>query len=259
MRKDNRNNVLLIEKLTELNEMEIAKIKVLTAIFMKTLQELKDKKVQSMVSNFEEQAKAYGQHLADYQEIYDETISQYEAQMTQIMDKYKERFIDIQLELQEAECNQKIAIANLKKSFDIKSEAEEASKEKLAQDYLRKMFACMQKKENYDLIIDECEKELENCIEEVENKLNNVFLDKSGQLIVREESFLTKWINKIKNMFTGKTKFNAYCIEPMSIELEMIERKLPDHMRQIRQKTVRFVAKIKQAKDETNLIFEKMK
>ena len=78
MRKDNRNNVLLIEKLTELNEMEIAKIKVLTAIFMKTLQELNDKKVQSMVSNFEEQAKAYGQHLADYQEIYDKTISQYE-------------------------------------------------------------------------------------------------------------------------------------------------------------------------------------
>ncbi len=258
MRKDNRN-VLLIEKLTELNELEIAKVKVLTAIFMKTLQELKDKKVQSMVSNFEEQAKAYGQDLADYEEIYDETISQYQAHMTQIVDRYKERFINIQLELQEAECNQKIAIANFKKSVDIKSEAEEASKEKLAQDYLRKMFACMQKKENFDLIIDACEKELENCIEEAEDKLNNVFLDKSGQLVVREESFLTKWMNKIKNIFTGKTKFNAYCIEPTNIELEMMERKLPDHIKQIRQKTIRFVAKIKQAKDETNLIFEKMK
>lgn len=258
MRKDNRN-VLLIEKLTELNEMEIAKVKVLTAIFMKTLQELKDKKMQSMVSNFEEHAKVYGQDLADYQEIYDETISRYETQMAQIMEKYKERFINIQLELQEAECNQKIAIANFKKSFDIKSEAEEVSKEKLAQDYSRKMFACMQKKENYDLIIDECEKELGNSIKEAENKLNNVFLDKSGQLVLREESFLTKWMNKIKNIFTGKTKFNAYCIEPTSIELEMIERKLPDHIKQIRQKTIRFVAKIKQAKDETNLIFEKMK
>ena len=226
MRKDNRNNVLLIEKLTELNEMEIAKIKVLTAIFMKTLQELNDKKVQSMVSNFEEQAKAYGQHLADYQEIYDKTISQYEAQMTQIMDKYKERFINIQLELQEAECNQKIAIANLKKSFDIKSEAEEASKEKLAQDYLRKMFACMQKKENYDLIIDECEKELENCIEEAENKLNNVFLDKYrwssieidfNKILAIDGSWLFKYVSFFRERF-------GFLVYPFDLAMNVLNR-----------------------------------
>ena len=64
MEKNNRN-VLLMEKLTELNELEITKMKILTAIFVKTLQEIKNKKVQSMESNFEEQAKVYGQDLAD--------------------------------------------------------------------------------------------------------------------------------------------------------------------------------------------------
>ena len=258
MEKNNRN-VLLMEKLTELNELEITKMKILTAIFIKTLQEIKNKKVQSMESNFEEQAKVYGQDLADYQEVYYEIMNKYKDQIEQIIERYNELFINIQLELQEAECNQKIAITNFKKSFDIKLEAMSISKENLAQDYSKKMLACMQKKENYDVIIKACQKELEDCVEEAENKLNSLFINKAGQLVLREESFFTKLMDKIKNMFTGRTKFNTYCIESTNVELEMIERKLPDHIKQIRQKTIHFVAKIKQAKDETNLIFEKMK
>ena len=65
-------------------------------------------------------------------------------------------------------------------------------------------------------------------------------------------------MNKIKNFFTGESKFKAYVIEPMKVELEMLETKLPDVEESMEREIVLFVAKIKQAKAETNQVFEQM-
>lgn len=256
--EENNMNVLLMNKLRELNELEITKAKVLTAIFTKTVSEIVDKKVQSLESNFENQAQYYDQNLSDYQEIYDEIISKYQEQLNQIIDKYNELFVNIQLELQEAECNQKIAITNLKKSLDIKNEISDKAKKELIEEYTRKIVACMQKKSNYDIIIDECEKELNKCSSSVESQINSLFSDKSSQISLKEESGFRKFLNKVKNIFSGKAKFNDYVIEPMNVELEMMENKLPDIVNNLHQETIEFVAKMKQAKDETNKIFDDM-
>ena len=47
-------------------------------------------------------------------------------------------------------------------------------------------------------------------------------------------------------------------VEPINVELDMMDSKLPDIVNEIGQKTLTFVAKIKQAKSETNRIFEQM-
>lgn len=258
MKKSNEN-VLWIEKLTELNDLEITKTKILTAIFMRTVQRVMDRKMQALEADFEEQAEFYGQDLEDYEDVYAEIRTKYEDQLIQIMNQYNKLFMNMQLELQEAECNQKIAITNFKKSSDIKSEAKGVSKKELVKEYQKKMLACLQRKINYDVIIEECEKELSQCAHQAERKLNNLFGDKGSQISLREEGMFTKFLNKIKNIFTGKTKFNTYCIEPIHVELEMRENKLPDVMKSIYQETIYFVAKMRQAKDETNAIFENMK
>lgn len=256
--EENNTNTILIDELAKLNELEINKTKVLTAIFSKTIQEIKLKKIQSLQSNFEEQAKFYGQYLEDYDEIYKEMLSRYEEQLDKITEKYNELYINMQLELQEAECNQKIAITNLKKSFDIKQKLSDTLQNDLREEYAKKMIACMQKKINYDIIIDECERELNKCASNMEKKINALFSDKSSQISLQEESALKKFVNKIKNIFTGASKFNTYVIEPINVELEMMDSKLPDITNEIHQETVNFVAKMKQAKDETNQIFKKM-
>lgn len=256
--EENNMNVLLMNKLGELNELEITKAKVLTAIFTKTSEEIVNKKVKSLESNFETQAEYYDQKKSDYQDICDEIISKYQKQLNQIVDKYNELFINIQLELQEAECNQKIAITNLKKSFDIKNEILDKAKKEMLDEYTRKITACMKKKSNYDIIIEECEKELNKCSVSVENQINNLFSDKSSQISLKEESGFRKILSKIKNIFNGKNKFNDYVIEPMNVEIEMMENKLPDIVNNLHQETIEFVAKMKQAKDETNKMFEEM-
>lgn len=256
--EENNTNTTLIDELAKLNELEINKTKVLTAIFSKTIQEIKQKKIQSLQSNFEEQAMFYGQYLEDYDEVYKEMLSRYEEQLDKITEKYNELYINMQLELQEAECNQKIAITNLKKSFDIKQSLSDVLQNDLREEYAKKMIACMQKKINYDIIIDECERELNKCASNMEKRINTLFSDKSSQISLQEESAFNKFFNKIKNIFTGASKFNTYVIEPINVELEMMDSKLPDITNEIHQETVNFVAKMKQAKDETNQIFKNM-
>ena len=127
-----------------------------------------------------------------------------------------------------------------------------------AEIYNKKMNACLQKKNNYDIIITKCETEIEKCATNMENKINALFSDKSSQISMKEEGFFAKIINKIKNMFSGKAKFNTYVVEPMNIEIEMMDSKLPDITNNIEQETVLFVAKMKQAKEEVNKLFEEM-
>lgn len=251
-------NAILIDKLTELNDLEIKKSKVLAVIFQKTTREIMSKKMQSLKSNFKEQAEFYGQNLEDYDVVYQEIMKKYEDQLSQILIKYHEIFSNIYLELQEAECNQKIAITNLKKSYDTKQEILNLSNSTIVEEFERKINACLQKKKNYDMIIKECEKELDNYRGNIENQINSLFADKLNQIALKEEGAFAKLIQKIKNMFSGKTKFKTYVIEPIDIELEMRDSKLPDIINDMHQDIVRFVAKIKQAKAQTNEIFNQM-
>lgn len=251
-------SAILMDKLTQLNELEMKKSTVLAVIFQKTTQEIKEKKMQDLKKSFEEQIKYYDQYLEDYEEDYQQISTQYEQQLTKILEEYKMLYINLYLELQEAECNQKIAITNYQKSCDTKQEMVGRVHVDKIEAYDRKVKACFQKKNNYDIIINECEKTLDKCAMNMTKKINSLFSDKSSQIVVREEGLFTKIINKVKNIFQGKTKFNTYVLEPWKVELEMMENKLPDVINDIQQEAILFVAKMKQAKAQTNQIFEQM-
>ncbi len=252
------NNAILMDKLTKLNKLEIKKSKVLAVIFQKTTENMLDQKLQSLESNFKEQAEFYGQKLENYEDFYQNMIQKYKEQLLQMISSYKELYVNVYLELQEAECNQKIAITNLKKCSDIKQKLMEQANINKAEEYHQKVKACLQKKNNYDLIINRCEKDLENCVVHFEKQLNALFGDKSTQISLKEEGAIQKMFQKIRNLWSGKTKFNSYVVEPINVELDMMDSKLPDIVNEIGQKTLTFVAKIKQAKSETNRIFEQM-
>lgn len=256
--KQSNKNCVLTEKLAQLNELEIKKAKVLVAIFVKTTTEIIARKVQLLQSTFEEQAEFYDQDLEQYDDTYKQILSNYEEQLLQVVDQYNEFYMNVQLELQETECNQKIAIANLKKSFDMKQEIKGRSQKAKKEEYNAKILACMQKKVNYDKIIEECEKELVECTERMKNKINALFNDKTEQVSLSKQGSIKKAIHKIIHFFSGTVKFNTYVVEPVQIELEITENKLPDVMNEIKQETIHFVAKIKQAKDETDKIFKSM-
>lgn len=248
----------LIDKLKELNEIEQYKSRILTTIFIKTTHEIKKQKVKSLKDNILSQAEFYNQNIDNYTEVYTEILNKYTDQLSQIIKVYTELFINIQMELQEAECNQKIAITNLKKSIDLKNKMNGQISKESVEKHNKKIEACMQKKLNYDIIIENCEKELEKCSSNMLNEINMLFGDKSSQISLREEKGLKKFINKLFNKFIGSNKFIKYVITPTNIEVETMNNKLPKLNSDMKEKIINFVAKIKQAKDETNKIFEKM-
>ncbi len=251
-------NAVLMDKLAELSKLEIKKSKVLAVIFQKKMQQILEHKMQSLEANFKEQAEFYGQDLEDYESTYQEIRGRYQVQLSGILNKYNELFINLYLELQEAECNQKIAITNLKKSYDTKQQIPKRTNVELIEEYDRKMNACFQKKVNYDIIIQECQNELEKSIQNMEHQIDTLFEDKLNKISLKEESALAKLIQKIKNMFSGKTKFNTYVIEPIHVELEMMDNKLPELIGRLQEQTILAVAKMKQAKAQTNQIFDNM-
>ncbi len=253
---ENNRNVLLIDKLVQLNDLEITKAKLLTAIFTKTTKEIMHHKVQVLEKNFEEQAEFYDQNLERYEEICDQILIKYKKQLSQIIEKYNGFYINLLLELQEAQCNQKIAITNLKKSFDSKQEISSQTKAKILEEWNQKMTACREKKLNYDVIIEECEKEIEECSSNMQKKMDALFSDKLSQISLKEKKSSGSFWRKIKNKFTGAKKFNTYVIEPICVELEIMDNKLPDILNNIKEDTIYFVAKIKQAKEEANKIFQ---
>ena len=255
---ENNLEKMLINKLKKLNEIEQNKSRVLTAIFIKTANELKNQKIKAMQDNILNQADFYNQDINKYDKFYNEVMNKYTNQLSQIINIYTELFINIQMELQEAECNQKIAITNVKKSIDMKNSLSESSPIEIIENYRKKIDACMQKKYNYDIIIENCEKELEQCSEKMIAHINLLFGDKSSQVSLRNEEGFMKYINKFINRFTGANKFNTYVITPTNIEVETRDNNLPILSGEIKDKTIDFVAKIKQAKDETNKIFDKM-
>lgn len=252
---ENNVGIQIAEKLTELNQLEMEKAKVMAEIYERTTNSLVLQKVDALEKNFKEQAQYYGQNLKNYDEIYKRIVLKYTEQLQQIVDKYNEFYINAQLELQEAECNQKIAITNWKKSVDIE---QELKKEETREAYKKRIRACLQKKTNYDVIIEECQKELIACSDNIQKQINSLFGNKDSQVLRKDENTFSKILRTIANKFSGANKFNMYVIEPLNIEIEMMDGKLPDIKNNIKEKTINFVAKIKQAKDETNKIFNHM-
>lgn len=255
-----KNNLeqMLINSLKELNQIEQNKSKILTTIFLKKTEDIKKQKIKSLEKSILSQAEFYDQDIDNYNEVYNDILNKYTDQLSQIINIYSEFFINVQMELQEAECNQKIAITNLKKSVDDKKYLKGNASIEEIEDCNKKIEACIQKKLNYDIIIESCESELQKCSDNMVTQINIYFGNKSGQLKLNDDTGFKKFINKLVNKFTGATKFNTYVIEPTNLEVETLNNKLPQLSGDIKDKTINFVAKIKQAKDETNKIFEKM-
>ena len=241
----------LLEKLEKINDLEKQKMKIITEIYEKSVDEIVQKKLLNLSINFDKQAEFYNQDLRKYNDILNELTKRYKNQIQQVVEQYNGLYLNVQMELVEAECNQKINMTNLKKSID--------SRNKKATDINnRRIEACLQKKSDYNEIITDCENQLEKCIKEVTKELDLLFSDKAYQISVKERNNSNSFINRLKNKFLGANKFKMYVIEPQKIEIEMMDNKLPDVKNQIYEKTLKVITKIQQEKNEANEVFEQL-
>ena len=171
------------------------------AIYQKTIEQLKNNKINEIRNFFEQQAKIYNQNSKKYEKEIENNIKKYEEQIEKLVNVYDELYINIFKIMQNAKDNEKIAIANIVTLSD------RLQKEKNIEQQLQKnIIACIQKKLNYSVIIDECKARIEWCIENVKEDINQIFIIEANQLQLYKENIVSKIRRIIFNKISGKSR-----------------------------------------------------
>ena len=178
------------------------------AIYQKSIEKLKDCKMNEIREFFEQQSRFYNQKSEKYEYEIEKNINKYKEQLEKLINVYDNLYVNIFKIMQNAMNNQKIAIAN------IVTLTEKLQKKKLTDEEIQKIQntirACAQKKVNYAVIIDECKARIKWCIENVQTDINEIFINNIYQLQIYEDSIFTKIKRIIFNKISGKNKFKRF-------------------------------------------------
>ena len=256
----------LLDNIKEVGEYECIKIQLSSAIYTKKINEKMNKAIKLFYDNLEAQSKVFGVNLNNYNSRVEAIKRNYQDEIKKIKEEYAFQFVNMQLEYREAVTNQKIALVNAKKMYDLKKEYLESMNKMLenddkvaeinssAQSYDEKIKKCLDRFYEYKTIVRECEEKIENCMEnsfqEIE-KIANRNIEKSISL--KDENVITKLINKIVNLFSGKSKFERKINElEKNISTSNIESN--DRVNEIRNDTIQLVTDIQIKKDSLSAV-----
>lgn len=178
------------------------------AIYQKSIEKLKDCKMNEIREFFEQQSRFYNQKSEKYEYEIEKNINKYKEQLEKLINAYDNVYVNVFRIMQNAVDNQKIALAN------IVTLTEKLQKEKLTNEETQKIkntiIACAQKKLNYAVIIEECRARIKWCIENVQADINEVFINNIYQLQIYEDNIFTKIKRIIFNRISGKSKFKRF-------------------------------------------------
>lgn len=178
------------------------------AIYQKSIEKLKDCKMNEIREFFEQQSRFYNQKSEKYEYEIEKNINKYKEQLEKLINAYDNVYVNVFRIMQNAVDNQKIALAN------IVTLTEKLQKEKLTNEETQKIkntiIACAQKKLNYAVIIEECKARIKWCIENVQADINEVFINNIYQLQICEDNIFTKIKRIIFNKISGKSKFKRF-------------------------------------------------
>lgn len=281
----------LSKQLSDLSDVENLKLKIEFAIFNNKLLESYKSKIELIEKNFESQAIFYGKREEEYIDQKNKIISKYNLEFQKIYDIRKEQFFNILNEIIEMQANQKIAFANInkvveeKESFkqtaeyrEYKSKKEEFENivsttlnhnefdkySKLLKNLndpsdaqYKKLYALTEKFDNYQAIIEECEKKLIECSEAAEEDFQEIVKYRNSSVAnLKKSNVISNIINKLANLFSGKAKYEKEVILKMENELIDIEKSDNDLVEDISNQTLIFVAKIEEIRAEINKSFK---
>ena len=277
----------LMNNLTRLVELENNNLKMKSAIFLKRINEKIETAIKDIESRKVEEIEFYGQKAESYLEYKESVLNKYSNEFNKILEEYELQFINICEELMETFANQKIAIANCKKIKNLRDEYIKSDKyveykkikakykedmdnsltkadfEKnmnlLSQlknpldEYDVKMDACIEKAKDYELVIQSCNQKIEECIQKSIDEINKIVLNKTSQLVVyQNNSIISKIINKITNIFTGKKKLQNNVIDRSEKELNILEAETDNTKNNIRENTIKFIEQLIITREKLN-------
>ncbi len=256
----------LIAQIKYIIELETRKFLVDIARFNKIVLNDYDIKVKAFEDELDAKISLYSKNTEKYDKKKQDILQSYKSEFDRVYKKRKQQLHGIQAEIQEIQANQKIAIANFKKFEEFKivysksqdyrdfiekreqleymvqnaSTIEEANNyqqvlnkmQNPVENFENKMNALVEKYNQYDVLVEACEKKIEECIDATLDDFNRISLKKETHMVDLKKqnkiiSFITKIIgfiggtaafernvfNKYKNAILELSKVNDTCIK----------------------------------------------
>ncbi len=185
-------------------ENEISMIEL--AIYQKSLDDLKNRKIKELKELFEQKANFYNQKTEKFNTKINKNIEEYELQIDRIINAYDSLYIRVFKIMENALDNQRIAVANIVTLTEQRKSEEPNNMENTR----KTIIACAEKKLNYGVIIDECKARREWCIEEAIKNIEEIFKNNIYQLQVYDDSILNKIKRNLINLFRGKSNYKRF-------------------------------------------------
>lgn len=230
----------LMIKLCELADIEQNEMKIAIALYIGQYERCRAEKLADFQKSIEQQILFYGK-IKDEQTIrIQELVQKYNQLIEKVIIEYNTRFIAIMNEINDTQANHKISMTNMKLSMEFNNEV--------------KKEATKAKKSNYEIVLQECFRQLSDCPVELMEKLNQVFYAKSNQLIVRKQTVF----EKIKKILYTKSKIEKKVFKKTEIELANLEKKIAEELGNINHDTIQNIAIIKDAQIQTQDVFNRM-
>lgn len=192
------------------------------AIYQKGAEKLKEEKIQNIKNFFNNEAKRYSLNSDKFKDEIQLNVNKYEEQINKLITAYDDMYLNVFKIMQGAINNQKIAIANIVIEIDKRDNNEDINK---AENINNIIIACVQKKLNYAVIIDECYARLNWCIDELQKDLNEIFINNTVQLQAYNENVVVKLRNIIVNKIFGKGKYKKFLLNYENEYLTHIKEK----------------------------------
>ena len=202
-----KNQILerLSRNLYTLNDVENEISMIELAIYQKSLEDLKNKKINEIKETFKQKAKFYNQKIEKYDGEINNSIEKIQIEMDKLINLYDNLYINVFKIMANAINNQKIAIAN------IVTLTEMLYKEGLNEEKTRNnIIACAEEKLNYAVIIEECNARIKWCATEALSAVNEIFQNDANKLQVYNENIFNKIKRNLFNIFAGKSGYKKF-------------------------------------------------
>lgn len=227
----------LMNDLRELNQNEQDAIRVFYAMYENSCEKLKNEKLESLEKSLIEQIKFYGRKKDEYSEDIRQITEKYTSLIEQMAQAYHTWLGAIILDLQDVYNNQKIAIANAKVSIGLSHEG--------------KKLASEEKINNYEIVAQECKRQMADCKDKMNSHLNEIFYEKDKSLSTKKGNIFQKFMN----IFSGKSKVNHFVIAAMNQEINDLEDKVKAECENMENWVIEQIAMLENAILQTQELF----
>lgn len=273
----------LMDSIKEVMELENAQTELMSALYLRKIDEKVKNGIELIENSLKGQASVYSVNYENYKDRVNGIVENYTKEIEKVREEYEFQFVNLQLELREVLANQKIAIVNAKKISDTKIEFMKSdkyteyisTKQKLVESlnnalkkaeydkyynmieslsdpleiYNQKKVSALNKYSAYESLVKSCESKINYCMNETFSEIDRITRENvESSLIIPKENAVAKIVNKIVNMFSGKTKFEnkLTLVETNVAKLSLNSDKKIDEIRNV---TIELVAEIQSEKD----------